>query len=241
MPALLTDRGLSADRGAMGLSVMGGAGVAGRLITGWLIDRFFAARVSFALRAGEASEDHIICGELDLRESSRPQRSAAPHRFVFQITIARRIAIHVDVTGVEIDDPDLWHSGRCIQRNLLGAIDLDRRVGDFDEEEHIGRARVRIAIEVGARLDDRHIRLRFGVIVQLHGMLNSQLKRFANVRCKQMGQQCHAPGMAASDWRQVNDLAGQQFDAVIFAEDRSLGHLVKLVDRKQSSRRLNGH
>jgi len=47
--------------------------------------------------------------------------------------------------------------------------------------------------------------------------------------------------MAASDWRQVNDLAGQQFDAVIFAEDRSLGHLVKLVDRKQSSRRLNGH
>jgi len=56
-----------------------------------------------------------------------------------------------------------------------------------------------------------------------------------------MGQQCHAPGMAASDWRQVNDLAGQQFDAVIFAEDRSRGHLVKLVDRKQSSRRLNGH
>jgi len=69
----------------------------------------------------------------------------------------------------------------------------------------------------------------------------TSLKRFANVRCKQMGQQCHAPGMAASDWRYVNDLAGQQFDAVIFAEDRSRGHLVKLVDRKQSSRRLNGH
>jgi len=62
MPALLTDRGLSADRGAMGLSVMGGAGVAGRLITGWLIDRFFAARVSFALLAIASLGTFLLAG-----------------------------------------------------------------------------------------------------------------------------------------------------------------------------------
>ena len=28
---------------------MGGASLVGRLVTGWLVDRFFAARVSFAL------------------------------------------------------------------------------------------------------------------------------------------------------------------------------------------------
>jgi sugar phosphate permease len=49
LSALLTDRGLSASQSAAVLSVMGLASVCGRLATGWLVDRFFAARVSFAL------------------------------------------------------------------------------------------------------------------------------------------------------------------------------------------------
>jgi MFS family permease len=47
--ALLTDRGVSASGGALALSAMGGASLAGRLLSGWLLDRFFAARVSFVL------------------------------------------------------------------------------------------------------------------------------------------------------------------------------------------------
>jgi predicted MFS family arabinose efflux permease len=46
LAALLTDRGVSAGGAALALSALGGAGLAGRLATGWLIDRFFAARVS---------------------------------------------------------------------------------------------------------------------------------------------------------------------------------------------------
>ncbi|HEY1304281.1 MAG TPA: MFS transporter [Vicinamibacterales bacterium] len=49
MPALLTDRGVPASRAALAVSVMGGASLLGRLITGWLIDRFFAPRVSIVL------------------------------------------------------------------------------------------------------------------------------------------------------------------------------------------------
>jgi MFS family permease len=52
--ALLTDRGVSGTGGAMALSAMGGASLVGRLLTGWLLDRFFAARVSFALLATAA-------------------------------------------------------------------------------------------------------------------------------------------------------------------------------------------
>jgi MFS family permease len=51
LSALLTDRGVSASHGAIALSAMAGAAVVGRLLTGWLVDRFFAARVSFALLA----------------------------------------------------------------------------------------------------------------------------------------------------------------------------------------------
>jgi cyanate permease len=49
LAALLTDRGLSASQSAAALSVMGLASICGRLATGWLVDRFFAARVSFVL------------------------------------------------------------------------------------------------------------------------------------------------------------------------------------------------
>src|SRR6185436_10437853 len=54
LPAMLTDRGMGATGAALAVSAMGGAALAGRLITGWLLDRFFAARVSFALLSGAA-------------------------------------------------------------------------------------------------------------------------------------------------------------------------------------------
>jgi MFS family permease len=54
MSALLTDRGVSASGGAIALSAMGAASLVGRLMTGWLLDRFFAGRVAFALLATAA-------------------------------------------------------------------------------------------------------------------------------------------------------------------------------------------
>jgi MFS family permease len=49
LSALLTDRGISPERAAIAVSALGGAALAGRLGTGWLLDRFFAPWVSFAL------------------------------------------------------------------------------------------------------------------------------------------------------------------------------------------------
>ena len=51
LASLLTDRGLSLANAAAAASVLGGATLAGRLVTGWLIDRYFAPRVSFCLLA----------------------------------------------------------------------------------------------------------------------------------------------------------------------------------------------
>jgi MFS family permease len=51
MSALLTDRGVSTSGGAIALSAMGAASLVGRLMTGWLLDRFFAGRVAFGLLA----------------------------------------------------------------------------------------------------------------------------------------------------------------------------------------------
>jgi MFS family permease len=49
MSALLTDRGVPVTRAALAVSAMGVASLAGRLLTGWLLDRFFGPRVSLML------------------------------------------------------------------------------------------------------------------------------------------------------------------------------------------------
>lgn len=48
LSAVLTDRGLSAERAALTLSTFGAASLGGRLLVGKLLDRFLAPRVAFA-------------------------------------------------------------------------------------------------------------------------------------------------------------------------------------------------
>jgi MFS family permease len=66
LSALLTDRGVSSNGGALALSAMGAASLLGRLVTGWLLDRFFAARVSFALLAIAALGAFTLAGAQSL-------------------------------------------------------------------------------------------------------------------------------------------------------------------------------
>jgi MFS family permease len=49
LSALLTDRGITATDAAICASVLGGSSVLGRIGVGWLLDRFFGARVAFVV------------------------------------------------------------------------------------------------------------------------------------------------------------------------------------------------
>ena len=62
MPALLTDRGVPASGAALALSAMGAASLFGRLVTGWLLDRFFAPRVGFCLLSVAAVGTYLLAG-----------------------------------------------------------------------------------------------------------------------------------------------------------------------------------
>lgn len=66
LSALLTDRGVHADRAAIAVSALGGAALFGRLVTGWLIDRFFAPYVSFALLIAAALGTFLLSGAASL-------------------------------------------------------------------------------------------------------------------------------------------------------------------------------
>ncbi len=49
LSALLTDRGLTAGNAALCASVLGGSSLLGRVVVGWLLDRFFGPRVAFVI------------------------------------------------------------------------------------------------------------------------------------------------------------------------------------------------
>jgi MFS family permease len=49
LSALLTDRGLTAGKAALCASVLGGSSLLGRVVVGWLMDRFFGPHVAFVI------------------------------------------------------------------------------------------------------------------------------------------------------------------------------------------------
>jgi predicted MFS family arabinose efflux permease len=62
LPPLLTDRGMSTSDAALAMSAMGGGSLAGRLLAGWMLDRFFAPYVSFGLLATAALGTALLSG-----------------------------------------------------------------------------------------------------------------------------------------------------------------------------------
>jgi MFS family permease len=49
LSALLTDRGLTAGNAALCASILGGSSLLGRIVVGWLLDRFFGPHVAFVI------------------------------------------------------------------------------------------------------------------------------------------------------------------------------------------------
>jgi MFS family permease len=70
--ALLTDRAISPESAALAVSAMGGAVLAGRLITGCLLDRFFAPRAAFCLFIISALGTVLLAGGNSLTRGITP-------------------------------------------------------------------------------------------------------------------------------------------------------------------------
>lgn len=60
--ALLTDRGITVRYAALCASLLGGSSVLGRIGVGWLLDRFFGARVAFVVSLSTAAGIFLLSG-----------------------------------------------------------------------------------------------------------------------------------------------------------------------------------
>lgn len=72
LSALLTDRGITAGSAALCASLLGGSSVLGRIGVGWLLDRFFGARVALAVNLATAAGIFLLA-----RASTFPQGCVA--------------------------------------------------------------------------------------------------------------------------------------------------------------------
>ena len=70
LSALLTDRGLAARQASLIASILGAASFLGRIVTGWLLDRFFAPRVSFFLLLAPAAGIALLATAASLPSSA---------------------------------------------------------------------------------------------------------------------------------------------------------------------------
>ena len=88
----------------------------------------------------------------------------------------------------QIDKPNFLDSRFGVVRDLDLTIKIDRPFGDFDDQKNIPRARVSRRIEVGAWVEQSDVRLRFGVIVEADGILNTHHDRPRQTRAAEVMQ-----------------------------------------------------
>lgn len=145
-----------------------------------------------------------------------------------------------DIT-VQIDEPDLHNAGMTVARDLHGAVGIRRRVRHFDQKEDIGGSRQLCAVFVRARRKDGHIRIQLGPLTQLNRILDTDDSLSAQLLSQQRGQPHDTEGMPWSDRRHFNDVAIDEFDAIVFRQNARVCHPVKLVHAEGSTAKWESH
>src|SRR5207248_9972387 len=81
------------------------------------------------------------------------------------ISGAARLAMDLEATGIDIDQPRLGYAGARVERELRAAVVRQRAVRDLDQQAQVGRLRQPCDIEIRTRREEHDVRLRLGLMV----------------------------------------------------------------------------
>jgi hypothetical protein len=147
-------------------------------------------------------------------------------RGVVAVLVVGGVGVGFEPALGQVDDPDLRDAGLGVARKLGLAVVGVGRVGDLDDEQGIGgdgHARL------GGGAQKRHVRLRLLVRAELHRVLDADFYVFSNMLHEKLRETIYAEQMRSSDGRHRANLAVDEFDAVVGAEDARLGHRAVVV------------
>src|SRR5579875_3092912 len=148
---------------------------------------------------------------------------------------------HGQGAAVQVNQPDLWDGVAGIERQLDRAIDLAGALGNLHQQEDVGRPGVPSRVEVCPRDQEHQVRLGLVLLVKLKRVLDTHLRIAPKGANEKVGQAYDAGGVAASDGGHLDDLPGDELEAVILGEDASLDHLLELPNGEAAARQRQSH
>ncbi len=141
----------------------------------------------------------------------------------------------------QIHDPVFGHVAARIQIGLEASVVGQGRLRDLDGEQDIVRRGGGSTVEVGTRLEQHEIRLRFGMRVEPDGQLHLDDRGFADPQREQPIEPVHDADMRRADRAHRQHLAVDELDAVVLAEDAGAPHRLVFVRSESSTADFHGH
>ena len=180
-------------------------------------------------------------GLLARNAAKKGQKFAGRHQLDAAILPVGRVGVACDDVDVQVDQPVLGNTKTRVEFGLHRAVVADRRLGDLDDQQDIGQARVRRGIEVGARTQQGDIGLGLVEEIEPDGVLRTNDGALAGTRdevVKEPGDDCRVPGPAT---HLGHHLAVDELDAIVFAQDAGLAHLLVFVRGESPSSDFHDH
>src|SRR5213593_4599155 len=178
----------------------------------------------------DQSAEQILDGDCQIGEGDGRDPLPALERHHLLVRVGRRHAVDVHTVRHQIQDPGLGDGGARVERHPHPAVYGQTRVCHLDEEQDVGRHRVRRRVKVRARTQQRHIWLGLGVLFrELDGVLDLDNGALVQPRRPETVETVHRAGVARADRLAHDDLPGDQLDRLVLGEDSGLADPVVLV------------
>ena len=113
--------------------------------------------------------------------------------------------------------PALGYIGSLTLRSVCHEL-----AATFDQKQHVGGARVVIAVVVGAWLQQQQVRLRLAAVADSQWILHADYAAIGGVLHEPAGESDDQSRVTAADRAHLDDVAVDELDAVILAQDTGL-------------------
>src|SRR5688572_4067950 len=137
----------------------------------------------------------------------------------------------------EIGNPILGNTPRSIESRLPAPVIRERRIGNLDYQQDVGRAGVTRCVEIGPRSQEHEIRLRLVEPVETHGALWLHDGVVASRQHQGPVRGAQTARVPRAYRRHRDHCTVDELDALLLTEYSGIDHAVVLVHREPLAKR----
>jgi hypothetical protein len=172
--------------------------------------------------------EEVVDGEGTVGEGERRQAISTATHLLDQIALVHRVPVSRDTLAGEVDEPDLGDTAASVVRHLTAAVEGQRRVGNFDDQEDVLSRRMPLAV-VGTP-NEGEIGLGQALGTNYSWVLNADDGVVPTSQDEQLIEAIDRICMLWPDRRHLDYLALDQLEVGVLAEHAELAHSDELLD-----------